>query len=57
MRTAEMKSNEKWSSQLRTQFKQLRKKTEKKIQDFNGIWTCDLVERDMSSDLLHGNMN
>ena len=57
MRTAEMKSNEKWSSQLRTQFKQLRTKPEKKIQDFDGIWTCDLVERDMSSDLFHGNMN
>ena len=54
MRTAEMKSNEKWSSQLRTQ---LLKKPEKKIQVFNGIWTCDFVERDMSSDLFHGNMN
>ena len=38
-------------------YKQLRTKPEKKIQDFHGIWTCDLVERDMSSDLFHGNMN
>ena len=30
MRTAEMKSNEEWSSQLWTQFMQLRKKPEKK---------------------------
>ena len=48
MRTAEMKSNEEWSSQLWTQFMQLRKKPEKKkkkkkIQDFNGIWTSDLA--------------
>ena len=39
-----MKSNEEWSSQLWTQFfMQLRKKPEKKIQDFNGIWTRDLA--------------
>ena len=39
-----MKSNEEWSSQLLTQFfMQLRKKPEKKIQDFNGIWTRDLA--------------
>ena len=39
MRTAEMKWNEEWSSQLTlwTQFMQLRKKPEKKNQDFNGI--------------------
>ena len=45
MRTAEMKSNEEWSSQLWTQFMQLRKKPQKKKknQDFNGIWTRDLV--------------
>ena len=39
-----MKSNEEWSSQLWTQFMQLRKKAEKKnIQEFNGIWTRDLA--------------
>ena len=43
MRTAEMKSNEEWSSQLWTQFMQLRKKPEKINQDFNGIWTRDLA--------------
>ena len=43
MRTAEMKSNEEWSSQLWMQFMQLRKKPEKKNQDFNGIWTRDLA--------------
>ena len=43
MRTAEMKSNEEWSSQLWTQFIQLRKKPEKRNQDFNGIWTRDLA--------------
>ena len=37
IRTAEMKSNEEWSSQLWTQFMQLRKKPEKKIQYFNGV--------------------
>ena len=35
-----MKSNEELSSQLRTQFMQLRKKPET-IQDFNGVWTRD----------------
>ena len=35
MRTAEMKSNEEWSSQLWAQFMQLRKKPKK---NFNGIW-------------------
>ena len=34
IRTAEMKSNEEWSSQLWTQFMQLGKKPEKKIQNF-----------------------
>ena len=42
MRTAEMKSNEECSSQLWTQFIQLRKKPEKENEDFNGIWTRDL---------------
>ena len=32
----------KWSSQW-TQFTQLRKEAWKKIQDFNGVWTPDLV--------------
>ena len=37
-------SNGKWSSQLWTQLKQLCiKKPEKKIQDFNTIWTGDLA--------------
>ena len=43
MWTAGMKSNEEWSSQFWTQFMQLRKKSEKKNQDFNGIWTRDLA--------------
>ena len=39
-----MKSNEERSSQLWTWFMQLSKKTEKKkLQDFNGIWMCDLT--------------
>ena len=41
MRTAEMKSNEEWSTQLWTQFMQLRKKPEKI--NFYGIWTRDLA--------------
>ena len=41
--TGDMKSSEAaWSSQLWTQFLQLRKEAWK-IQDFNGVWTCDLV--------------
>ena len=45
MRTAGMKSNEEWSSQLWTQFIQFRKKPEKKKknQDLNGIWTRGLA--------------
>ena len=43
IRSAEMKSSEEWSSQLWTWFMQLCKKPEKKIQDFNGIWTFDLA--------------
>ena len=47
MRTAEMKSNEEWSSQLWTQFMPLHKKPEKKKnksnEDFNGIWTSGLA--------------
>ena len=45
IRTAEMKSNEEWSSQFWTQFMQLRKRPseKKKIQDFNGVWTHDLA--------------
>ena len=43
MRIAEMKSNEEWYSQLWTQFMQLRKKPEKRNQDFNGIWTRDFA--------------
>ena len=43
MRTAEMKSNEEWSSRLWTQFMQLRKKPEKINKDFNGIWIRDLA--------------
>ena len=44
IRTAEMKSNEEWSSQFWTQFMQLRKRpSEKKNQDFNGVWTHDLA--------------
>ena len=31
-----------WSSQLRTQFLQLRREAWK-IQDFNGVWTCDIA--------------
>ena len=44
MRTAEMKSNEEWSSQLWTQFMQLRKKAEKKysgIQRDLNLWPRD----------------
>ena len=43
MWTAEMKSNEGWSSQLWSQIMQLRKEAWKKIQDFNGVWTGDLA--------------
>ena len=43
MWTADMKSNEEWSSQLWSQFLQLRKEAWKKIQDFNGAWTRDLA--------------
>ena len=35
--------NEEWSSQLWSQFLQLRKEAWKKIQDFNRAWTRDLV--------------
>ena len=35
--------NEEWSSQLWMQFIQLRKKPEKKIEDFNGFWTGDFA--------------
>ena len=38
-----LKSNEEWSSQLWSQFLQLRKEALKKIQDFNGAWTRDLA--------------
>jgi len=40
--TADLKSSELWSSQLRTQFKQLRIEAWKR-QDFNGVWTRDLA--------------
>ena len=43
IRTAGKKSNEEWSSQLWMQSTQLRKKAEKKFQDFNGVWTCALA--------------
>ena len=44
MWTADMKSNEEWSSQLWSQLLQLRKEAwKKKIQDFNGAWTRDLA--------------
>ena len=43
IRTTEMKSNGEGSSQLWTQFMQLRKKPEKKFRSFNGIWTCSLA--------------
>ena len=43
IRSAEMKSNEEWSSQLWMWFVELCRKPEKKIQDFNGIWTRDLA--------------
>ena len=43
MRAAEMKSSEEWSSQLWTQFMQLRKRSPKKIHDFNVICTRDLA--------------
>ena len=41
-RTADLKSSKPWSSQLWTQFKQLRKEAWKS-QDFNGVWTRDLA--------------
>ena len=40
--TADLKSSELWSSQLWTQFKQLRIEVWKS-QDFNGVWTRDLA--------------
>ena len=39
--TADLKSSKPWSSQLWTQFKQLRIEAWKS-QDFNGVWTRDL---------------
>ena len=36
-------SSEEWSWQLWKQFMQLRKRSLKRIQDFNGIWTRDLA--------------
>ena len=42
--TADLKSNELWSSQLRTQFLQLRMEAWK-IQDLNRVWTRDLAIR------------
>ena len=41
--TAEMESSEEWSLQLWMQFMQLRKKPEKKNQDFNGVWAYHLT--------------
>ena len=38
-----MKSGEEWSSHLWTQFMQLRKRSPKKIHDFNGIYTRDVA--------------
>ena len=38
-----MKSSKEWSSQLWTQFMQLRKRNLKKLQNFKGIWTRDLA--------------
>ena len=43
MWTADMKSNEEWSSQLWSPFLQLRKEAWKKNQDFNGAWTRHLT--------------
>ena len=40
--TADLKSSKLWSSQLRTQFKQLRIEA-RKSQDYNGVWTRDLA--------------
>ena len=40
--TADLKSSKLWSSQLWTQFKQLRTEAWKS-QDFNGVWTRDLA--------------
>ena len=40
--TADLKSSKLWSSQLGTQFKQLRTEAWKS-QDFNGVWTRDLA--------------
>ena len=40
--TADLKSSKLWSSQLWTKFKQLRIEAWKS-QDFNGVWTLDLV--------------
>ena len=40
--TADLKSSKPWSSQFRTQFKQLCREAWKS-QDFNGVWTCHLV--------------
>ena len=43
MWTGDMKSNEEWSSQLWSQFLQLRIESLKKNQVFNGVWTRDLA--------------
>ena len=43
--TADLKSSKLWSSQLWTQFKQLRVEA-RKTQDFNGVWTRDGSNRD-----------
>ena len=47
-----MKSSKEWSSQLWTQFMQLRKRNLKKLQNFNGIWTRDLAIPVQSSNQL-----
>ena len=43
------KSSEEWSLQLWMQFMQLRKKPEKKMKDFNGIWTLDQLSSSVAS--------
>ena len=54
IRTAEMKSNEEFP-RSETQFMQLRKKSEKKIQDFKGVWyRCDALTNRAKKPLMLG---
>ena len=50
--TADVKSSKLWSSQLWKQFMQLSIQKPAKSQDFNRVWTCDLVTAGLCSNQL-----